>query len=485
MPSAASSACVVVVKAREGPLDVTRPLPPQVQVVAVTVDRASEDDEDINQALFARLHQLTRHYYAPLVRCARQGGMGQGQSGQGQVLLLQKRVRELDLALEQCQRGTTIPSITLPAPPTVIVAAQQTNSADLRNFLEKYNPSLVDQLFRDVSLSLGDSEEAREEFATQVNTAAKHWPQEISRQTRLLESPFAGSVEKEINFWRDLDRKLGETKEMLESAPILLTKLVLKRTNRVSEQLIAEAESTLDRSMKMASVSLSFLRDFPIEELLSASSLPPLSRAMVNCLLHFSKLKHSLYDFSRAVRLLEVLGHVVLARVVGILRERNVMQCGVDELRNIRAQSDLLFSDWKSNLTSQRTVLKDVAKRRNEKNATFRFEFDSLQARLRVILEFREQHERLVVTLSDVLAGTEGDCISHLAEGFTLVLRANADLLDLTGAGAAAWLASMQLYEKKLERVEEHITRILEERLGKARSADEMFRLFRYTHTQI
>ena len=362
-------------------------------------------------------------------------------------------------------------------------AAKLTTPVAIRNYLDRYNPTLVDQLFRDVKLvdAMGETEAQREEFAMEVNKASKQWPQEIARQTRLLGTPFAGTVEKEINFWKDLDRKLADTKEQLDAAPVLLTKLVLKRTNRVSESLIHEAEVTLDASIKTAEISLSFLRDFPIEGLLSATTLSPeLTKGMVNCLTHFLKLKHSQYDFSRAVRLLEVLGNVVLSRMTTILRESTLMQCTMEKLRSIKRDCDEVYSKWGENHTLTRKMLTEVGKRRNEKPVAIpqRADFDALQQRVHMILKFREQHEKLLNILSVVLKGTDGDFIVELNEGYQLVLRANSDVLDTSATGNATWASAMQLYEKKLEKVEDHVTRILEERLSKAKSADEMFRIF-------
>eukprot|EP01032_Pedospumella_encystans_P010301 gene10301-12053_t len=487
MPVSANiTAYLAVIKAREAPLDNKYPLSNQVQVISMTIDRESESQQDeVNQSFFTRLHQFTRHFYAPLARSARQNT----QSTDGTVeedesiKELQKKIRELDFALEQCQRGTSIPNIVLSTSPALLAASKLTTPVAVRNYLDRYNPSLVDQLFKDVHLtqSMGETEAQREEFAMEVNNASKLWPQDIARQTRLLGTPFAGSVEKEINFWKDLDRKLADTKEQLEGAPVLLTKLVLKRTNRVSESLIHEAEATLDASIKTVEVSLAFLRDFPIEGLLSATSLgPDLTKATVNGLLHFAKLKHSQYDFARAVRLLEVLGNMVLARMVTILRENNVMQCSMEKLRAIRRDCDELYSKWGENHTLTRKTLAEVGKRRNEKPVAIpqRVDFDALQQRLHLILKFREQHEKLLNILSVVLVGSDGDFIVELNEGFQMVLRASTDVLDTTSSGNATWASSMQLYEKKLEKVEDHVTRILEERLSKAKSADEMFRIF-------
>lgn len=396
-------------------------------------------------------------------------------------MLLQKRIRELDFALEQCQRGTSIPSINLPTPPEFTEPAKQTTPIQIRNLLDKYNPSQVDQFFSEMNLLpiLGDTDEMRERFSMEVNKLAKLWPIEIRKQTKLINSPFPGSVEKELDFWQEMDRKLNDTKLQLDGSPVLLTKLVLKRTNTVSAQLIVEVELELDRCLKIANVSLAFLRDFPIEELLVTNTLhPKLSRCITQCLNHFSKLKHSNYSFTRAIRLLEVLGAITLNKIIQILRENDIMRCSVDELRNIKTQCDEVFLAWKTYLSAQRVILKDVAKRRNEKTFTFKFEFDTMQRRINSIVEFREQHEKILEILSVVMVGEDGDFITELSDAYHLVLRTVTDCFDITQIGATTWNSSMQLYEKRLEKVEEHITRILEDRLGKAKSADEMFRIF-------
>ena len=147
----------------------------------------------------------------------------------------------------------------------------------------------------------------REEFANDINKTVKLWPQEILRQTRLIESTsFAGTIEKEILFWQEMEYKLNQTKEQLNDTCILLTKLILKRTNRVSEQLIYEAENQLDKVIKIIYISLLFCKDFPIDELNNCMILyPNLSKIIIQCLQHFSKLKHSQYDYHRSIKFIE------------------------------------------------------------------------------------------------------------------------------------------------------------------------------------
>jgi dynein heavy chain 1 len=406
--------------------------------------------------------------------------------------------------LDQCQRGSSIPTVALQIPALILEKSKLCNVAQLKTFLDRYNATQVDGFFNEIGIPTGN-----EEFVNELNKIAKTWPVEISRQTRLIDSQFAGSIEKELIFWKELDKKLQETKEQLDSPAVLLIKLILKRINRVSEQLIHESETSLDKAMKLTEVSLSFLRDFPLKELLDANHLSTkFSRCIANCLVHFSKLKHSQYDFNRSVKLLENLGQTIVNKIISILIEKNIMKCAFSELKEIKENFREIFSTWKENLTMQRMVLKDVAKRRNELDFTgykMKFDFDDLEKRLMTIIDFREHHEKMISILSTVLTKdktmvttgvpTEGSnnnnnnapstavenelLVNSLSEAYNMVVRKNADFLfDLTPQGTNIWNLGIQEYEKKMEAIEENIIKILNQKLSSCKTADEMFRIF-------
>lgn len=101
----------------------------------------------------------------------------------------------MDLVLDQCQRGTNIPKIDLIIPSIIKeINISNITSSILKGYLEKYNPSQVDQLFHEITLDniMGNSSESKEEFANEVNKSAKLWPSELSKQIRLIETPFPG-----------------------------------------------------------------------------------------------------------------------------------------------------------------------------------------------------------------------------------------------------------------------------------------------------
>lgn len=357
---------IALVKYESEPLVSNVSISAQVQITTMAMKPEASADE-LNQTFYNHLLQINRHLYEPLIRSAKNAKLADEgvavNDEDDHLLILQKRIRDLDFALEHCQKGTIIPTITLVVPAALNQAAKITTAKALANHIDKYNASQVDQLFIEVDLAkvLGEQSEAKEKLTAEINKAAKEWPAEITRQARSIEFPFPGSLEKEVNFWVEMDNKLRNTRTQLESAPQLLTKLVLKRTNKVAEQLIVEAESNFTNASKLVEVSLSFLRDFPYEELLAANSLfPKLSKCVHNCLNHFSKLKHSEYNFGRALRLLEVLGTLVFDKIVQILKERGIMQpahCPIDQLRELKTHVEDVFLTWKTNLTSQRGAL--------------------------------------------------------------------------------------------------------------------------------
>jgi hypothetical protein len=200
-----------------------------------------------------------------------------------------------------------------------------------------------------------ESVEKREEFANGINVTAKQWPGEIEKQTRLLESSFQGGADREIQFWKELERKLLETKELLDSPPVLLTKLILRRANRVSEQRLKESETKLDQALESVNVSLSFLKDLPIDDVLAANDLhPQLSKAVTSTLGHISKLRHSKYDIHRAVFLMEAICSTILARVISIIRSPNILQCSFAEYAQVYSSAEELFTIWETQIATQK-----------------------------------------------------------------------------------------------------------------------------------
>jgi len=481
---------------------------------------SSNSSTSATTSLLATIQRFTRQAFTPLVmavsssadhnnnpcntnpntnQSAGVGGGGDDDTGTGMNSLLRK-LHELDSALEQCQRGSMIVKVNFSLPEyleNVLASALAARRSEFKgddnlnsltegllSCLEKFSLSSqgsVDEILENLKIEslLGRNAEEKDKILKDVNEHTKLWPAEISRQIKLVENPFLGSVEREIEFWNTIHEHLVDTKDKLIQPAVLLTKLVLKRTNRVSESLIKEAEGALDKSIEVVQVSTSFLKDFPIAQLMSSTSFhPQLSKSVSICLQHFSKIRYSKFDLSRTVNLLEALGNSFFSKSVTMLKEQNLLQISIQDFRSIKDDLDQVFIAWDTHYAQQLTVLNEVAKRRREKLVRLHFKHVALRQHLNLVAEFREQHERLLGVFSVVFADQESKVIGDLADAYKLFLQSVTDVVDTGPQGQTAWTSARQMYEKKLERTEERIIVLLDDRLSHANSAEEMFRVF-------
>ena len=476
-PSPRVLATLAFVKLKSMKIDPSSRIADQISVMSLR-----GDPEDARRSFLLALQQHSRHTIAPLVRLSLNSCTSD--SDVNNLTSVQRKVRELELSIDHCQRSALVPDIMLAVPPALANIATTITALDAKRYLDKYNPSHVDSFFEDIGVMvlMGSDETQREDFANDVNRYAKAWPVEIARQTKLIAAPFPQSAAKEVEFWRDFDAKLNDTKNQMESSAVLLTKLVLKRTNRVSEELIREAENDLIRSIDIVHGSYGFVRDYPIESVLTAASISPaLSSAVTSCLHHFTKIKYagSQYDLTRAVSLLDALGNEVHSRLQVLLRDRNIMSCSMEQYRTIVEDCGHFFREWDTEFLVARNALQDMEKRRNIKlKYKTTPEHKKIEERLFAITEFREQHEKLSTILRDIMSDRDDAVLKDLVDSYRLVLPESLDAVDTSIEGEVKWRDAMELYEKKIEKLEDSISRLLCDQLKASQTTDETFRLF-------
>ena len=213
---------------------------------AVDTDAAEATETD-GYNHFAMMQNFLKYSFAPLVQqqqastLAVTSGADAYNGNTERYTSLHKCLRELDTALDQIQRGDGILRPDFNTLPELSAASSQTTAADLKNHLEKFNPSNVDQLFDSFEPSLlvrmGETPQQKDAFANEVHKVAKQWPVEIGKLVRVVELPISSNnadpflnIESEVKFWKDLNKILAETKETLVSDPqVLLTKLMKLR----------------------------------------------------------------------------------------------------------------------------------------------------------------------------------------------------------------------------------------------------------------
>lgn len=163
---------------------------------------------------------------------------------------LQRRLKELDLALGQCQKRQEIPSVRL-VPPKVVAEALQKSRGSA--------PSDLD------ALGLLDvSDVVLNEVQAVVNT----WVKDIQRLTRLTSSPFPDSAHEEVSFWRGMGEALRATEEELRSPHVEATVALLKQAKRYLATVALDTNTGLSDALDVTGDVNAFLKAFPVDALL-------------------------------------------------------------------------------------------------------------------------------------------------------------------------------------------------------------------------
>jgi len=237
------------------------------------------------------------------------------------------------------------------------------------------------------------------------------------------------------------------------------------------------------------------MRDFPLDELLSATSLQKVQDAVVGIFVHLNKkLRISPYPIRRALPLVEAISADLDSQLHVLLSGRRLMHLEYRDFESLMNVADGIFRTWDDNIKEFTNVAREVTRKRSEKFIPIKVAARHLktQERLAYIRAFRHGHEQLQRTIANVLGPQNGatsrdatavaddigdvDAVDEVAQAYA-VLR-DVDVLDVTPEGTEIWIAAENAYNERTSRVENSIIARLRDRLATAKTANEMFRVF-------
>ena len=288
--------------------------------------------------------------------------------------------------------------------------------------------------------------------------------------------------------------------------------------------------------MVTVSDATSLMKDFPINDLYSATTITSAKSSVSQIFMHLRKIRQCQeYSPHRALRFSEAISRDLQEQILKILSPRKLLHVEFDEFDLTIGECMELFTTWDDEYERFSEIL------RNKKNRTrlgssaggtpmkdtkevlkmsWRtvFAHRGIQNRLYDMKKFRQQHEELRKVIQRVLAmskvkarkddneagqdnndnkdnnkvalneGTSSASMEGLSltDGYTLQAIDNAynniksiDGLDVSPEGEQAWQQAKKLYEERIDQVETKITAYLREQLGVAKSAKEMFSIFK------
>ena len=467
------------------------PLTSQIQVVnlpGVTSSRYGKQGHHVGQAPFESMRSILRLALGPyLDTYARNANaddvrtVDNDNSLRAHIPGTMKKVAELELSLLNLQQNTEIPELNLSLHHVIqealSVARQNNHKPSLSDIPESY---------------LGDSS-----FLNALQSLVNGWVNSIQSITKTTRDANTGTASQEINFWLAMESALERIQAQLRSDGVSLTMEVLRNAKRFQATVSFDADTGLKDAFDTVQKYNQLMRDFPLEELLSASSLQRTQEALNLLFAHLNKkLRPSTYPVRRALLLVEAISSDLDARIHFLVHGRSLMQLSFVNYVSVIRLLESIWRTWDDNVKEFTNVARDHMRKRNDRFIPIKINpsHTKTQERLLYIYNFRTNHEQLQQTIAKVLKPTKGNRSSSTEQnssekGFEDVdalqevcvayeALENVDVLDVSEEGTRLWIEAESIYNEKTARVENSIIARLRDRLATAKTSNEMFRVF-------
>lgn len=498
LPTTVSS---LVLLKRAQPLDPALPLTTQILITNLpgpATLNASIGEQGPSTSPYEILQSFIHNALVPYFDANTKTQLVNGNRGRADVdsktgiPITKKRWNDLELSLLHLQENVEIPQVSLTFHPVVQSALESAS-------LERAKPTL-DLIPATI---LQDSS-----ILNNLQANVNSWIKSIQGVTKMTRDSSSGpsqelkfTASQEINFWLSMESALEAIEAQLESDGVLLTLGVLKQAKRFQATVSFTADTGLKEAMEKVQKYNQLMRDFPLDELLSATSLPKVQDALVQIFAHLNKkLKICPYPIRRALPLVEAISGDLDEVLHRLLPGSGLVELEYPEFQAVMKACDSIFQAWEESIKEFTNVAREVTRRRNDKFIPIKVnkKHSELEGRLKYVSTFRDNHEQLQRTIVNVLgprASVDGvvdtadptgavvieemgdvDAVEEVKQAWE-ALR-NVDLLDVSPQGTERWARAENVYNERTTRVENSIITRLRDRLGTAKNANEMFRVF-------
>ena len=271
------------VKRSAGALDPEASFSSQIQIITLgsssssqkkesstTTTASSKEDNTPSTDMLNLLLQFTQHTFAPLVRSTKtKQGNAYGE--------LKKKIAELELALTQCKQNMDVPIVNLEFDAQIAKVAQKCYDADKKLSLEQL---LLSEKCEDT------------QFLNTLQMSVSRWTKEIRKVTALTDR--RGEIDsalREVKFWHSLEKSLSKIEEQKTSYESQITFDVLRAGKRFRAVTAFESDTGLAKANAIVENVMILMGDFPIDDLLAATDVTQMKRAVEKIFRHLSRLK--------------------------------------------------------------------------------------------------------------------------------------------------------------------------------------------------
>jgi dynein heavy chain 1 len=443
---------VVLIKKKPNvALDSERSVGSQIQLVNLA-----------DQSPFDTVHSFLHNSFAPYLRSFMVKEHGEKRL-QGGLAVLDQKITEFELSLYNCKQDVQVENVILMIHPEVKEAAKRCKMEG-----SSLTPQALGPLLDDAK------------FLNKLQTGVVTWVRQIESVTkheRIKTFPEQSTFSQEINFWLELERVTHSIQQARESDEVVCTLAILEQAKRYFATVAFKSDSFgLKNALKEVENAKTIMRNFPVDQLLTAKDLKSILAAIEEIFGHLKKKYSEKYPIPRLLALIRAIASDVSGKIVTILSAKRLMALTFDDFIVIVSLCDDLFTSWEKHREGLLRKYTQV----NNCSGLFR----PLQRRLQDVQKFRKHHEQLYRVIVRVLHenkdedsedSLEINPIQEITDAYLPMKQ--VDVLDLTEPGTADWEAALDVYETCIDRVETQITLKLRDKLGAAKNATEMFRV--------
>lgn len=164
----------------------------------------------------------------------------------------------------------------------------------------------------------------------------------------------------EISFWLNLERALHRIQEKRESLEVALTLDILKHGKRFHATVSFDTDTGLKQALSNVNDYNPLMKDFPINDLLSATELDRIRAAIQLIFSHLRKIRSTKYPMQRALKLVEAISRDVSSQLFKVLGTRRLMHIPFDEFEKVMGLCSNVFITWDDEYDKLQQLLRFV-----------------------------------------------------------------------------------------------------------------------------
>ena len=149
--------------------------------------------------------------------------------------------------------------------------------------------------------------------------------------TKLDRDPSTGTALQEISFWLNLERALNRILEKRESIEVTLTLDILRYGKRFIATVSFDSDTGLKEALETAKDYNILMKDFPLNELISATELAKITIALQIIFNHLKKIRNTKYPLNRLLKLIEAISKDLTTQLLKVLSTQRLMLVPFDD----------------------------------------------------------------------------------------------------------------------------------------------------------